>query len=605
MEFESPDVEKDFPGLYASESVKKSSENDFSDENHDKIFRKDLIIGKKKEKKDSKRDRGYATLEGESSHEEDADIRSPCKTKKTKSFKFTTKKSEKREKSKEKETDKKERDRDKREKEKYKNKEKKKVKSGEEIVESVDNYNIFGVSLATAVERNGCLDGVPIPVIVRNCIDCIHNFGLHMDGLYKVMGMKSKVQTLRKMYNAREPVTLGEGDVPVATCLLKMFLRELPEALLTNELSTRFEEAGAIMEVESRERAILLLLEQLPTQNRVLLGWLIVHFDTVTVHEKYNKLNAQSIAMTFSPVLQMSHRLLTAFLCHCKPLFSEITIERYIPPLHPGSSFPEKPEEIVLELRKQEFLLNQIHKELSIGIVSKKNEEQLWEVQRIITQLKRKLRSMQKFNDIDAKIKVTKENLEHLKINSDTANETTAGLTDTKDLSKKKIQKQSTDEGLKEEESVIEDKSTCTLSDETDFGRTTSPEKSLRQNNTIMTKLESNLSSFRTQLEYEELLKLKNLLKSRINQEKVLISELTEKIQSYSNNTPTVPSPDENVNMEKLEKDHNALQNKVKDLTTRIFEERLACIKLKVSVDILTMPERVLMELSNSPKNIS
>lgn len=80
---------------------------------------------------------------------------------------------------------------------------------------------------------------------------------------------------------------------------------------------------------------------------------------------------------------------------------------------------------------------------------------------------KRKLRSMQKFNDIDAKIKVTKENLEHLKINSDTANETTAGLTDTKDLSKKKIQKQSTDEGLKEEESVIEDKSTCTLSDET------------------------------------------------------------------------------------------------------------------------------------------
>lgn len=88
-----------------------------------------------------------------------------------------------------------------------------------------DNYNIFGVSLATAVERNGCLDGVPIPVIVRNCIDCIHNFGLHMDGLYKVMGMKSKVQTLRKMYNAREPVTLGEGDVPVATCLLKMFLR--------------------------------------------------------------------------------------------------------------------------------------------------------------------------------------------------------------------------------------------------------------------------------------------------------------------------------------------------------------------------------------------
>jgi hypothetical protein len=28
MEFESPDVEKDFPGLYASESGKKSNESD-------------------------------------------------------------------------------------------------------------------------------------------------------------------------------------------------------------------------------------------------------------------------------------------------------------------------------------------------------------------------------------------------------------------------------------------------------------------------------------------------------------------------------------------------------------------------------------------------
>lgn len=82
------------------------------------------------------------------------------------------------------------------------------------------------MGLSTAVERNGCLDGVPIPLVVRNCIDCIHNFGLSMDGLYKVLGMKSKVQSLRKMYNAREPVSMGENDVIVATCLLKMFLRQ-------------------------------------------------------------------------------------------------------------------------------------------------------------------------------------------------------------------------------------------------------------------------------------------------------------------------------------------------------------------------------------------
>lgn len=51
-------------------------------------------------------------------------------------------------------------------------------------------------------------------------------------------------------------------------------------------------------------------------------------------------------------------------------------------------NLPDNPEEITKELRKQESLLTQIHSEMNAGFVSKKREEQLWEVQRIITQLK-------------------------------------------------------------------------------------------------------------------------------------------------------------------------------------------------------------------------
>ncbi|KAG6462374.1 hypothetical protein O3G_MSEX013218 [Manduca sexta] len=103
MDFESPDVEKDFPGLYASESGRKSNESDFSDGGeHEKPSKKDLL-GRRKDKKESKKDRGYAALEGESSPEEDTDTKSPSKSKKTKSFKFPTKSKEKREKSRDKE----------------------------------------------------------------------------------------------------------------------------------------------------------------------------------------------------------------------------------------------------------------------------------------------------------------------------------------------------------------------------------------------------------------------------------------------------------------------------------------------------------------------
>lgn len=66
-----------------------------------------------------------------------------------------------------------------------------------------------------------------------------------------------------------------------------------------------------------------------------------------------------------------------------------VCLHRYVPPITATSpNLPETSDEICEELRKQESLLNQIHAEMNAGFVTKKREEQLWEVQRIITQLK-------------------------------------------------------------------------------------------------------------------------------------------------------------------------------------------------------------------------
>lgn len=46
-----------------------------SDDGHEKLSKKDLLIGKRKDKKDTKKDLRYATLEGESSPEEDSDVK--------------------------------------------------------------------------------------------------------------------------------------------------------------------------------------------------------------------------------------------------------------------------------------------------------------------------------------------------------------------------------------------------------------------------------------------------------------------------------------------------------------------------------------------------
>ena len=65
-------------------------------------------------------------------------------------------------------------------------------------------------------------------------------------------------------------------------CLL--LHRELPDPLLTTELIARFEEAGAIKEVAARESELRSLITQLPSCNRQLLAWLMLHFENITAH---------------------------------------------------------------------------------------------------------------------------------------------------------------------------------------------------------------------------------------------------------------------------------------------------------------------------------
>ncbi|XP_041982775.1 ralA-binding protein 1 isoform X2 [Aricia agestis] len=493
MDFESPDVEKDFPGLYASEAGRKSNESDFSDGGeHEKPSKKGLL-GQRKDKKE-KKDRGYAALEGESSPEEDTDT-NPSKSKKTKSFKFPTKSKEKREKSRDKEkvleeavkqkelTEKekkkekereKEREKEKKEKEKreklrekdkekeekakfkleskeklkddkkdktkekdkekVKEKDKEKVKEKEkEKVKEKDKEKvkekdkdkkekkltkvpstvtsgvpfeeiftlgvalpIFGVPLHQSVERSRCHDDAGLPLIVRDSIDFLQANGLKSNQIYRTEPDKIKLQQLRKLYMDRSPAFPYHWDVPVAWTILKNFISELPDSILTCELQAQFEQATAMSE-QARDAAVPALLGKLPAPNLSLLAWLMRHFEAVVANEQYNHVNINTIATAMGSALNMSLNLLTYFVTKADKLFPDVKLTKYVPPLPSiPADFPETAAELSAELRKQESLLSQIHAEMHAGFTSPASDHRLWEAQRIVTQLKRKLRTLQK-----------------------------------------------------------------------------------------------------------------------------------------------------------------------------------------------------------------
>lgn len=99
-------------------------------------------------------------------------------------------------------------------------------------------------------------------------------------------------------------------------------------------------------------------------------------------------MSIQNLSAALNHTFHISSRLLQNLLHHCQTLFQNTVIFKYIPPLLSGAQLPDKPVLMEIELKKQESLLNTIHKEMNIGCISKEREELLWEVQRIITQLK-------------------------------------------------------------------------------------------------------------------------------------------------------------------------------------------------------------------------
>ncbi|KAM3956472.1 ral interacting protein [Aphomia sociella] len=682
MDFESPDVEKDFPGLYASETGRKSNESDFSDGgDHEKPSKKDLL-GRRKDKKE-KKDRGYAALEGESSPEEDTDTKSPSKSKKTKSFKFPTKSKEKREKSrdkekvledaakhkehnekekkKEKEREKerekekkekekkekekrekmKEKDKEKEEKAKFKleskeklkdekkektkdkDKEKVKEKDKEKVKEKDKDKKdkkltkvpstvtsgvpfeeiftlgvalpIFGVPLHQSVERSRCHDDTGLPLVVRESIDFLQAHGIKSNQIYRAEPDKIKLQQLRKLFTDRGPTFPYHWDVPVACTMLKSFISELPESILTQELHGQFEQATAMAEPQ-RETTIMSLIAKLPACNHSLVGWLMRHFESVVANEQVNHVNIQTISTVMGPALNMSLNLLTYFITKAEKLFPNVHLTKYVPPLPViPADFPQSANEISAELHKQESLLNQIHAEMHAGFTTQARDQQLWEAQRIVTQLKRKLRTVQKSvepNSLPPQPSIDEKTEDELTRRNSQPSETIAQ----EEIKTHSIKTPSIDAfpEIKESSQLPDPKFDAEFEDNFDFKvENEIPKEDPQPSEPVNDKpklTEKEVKLLRLQLENAEYLQLKSLLQAKINSEQFEIVKLRSQEKVALKNKQDVKENKENHTPEdqelrqRLIKENALLEQKRLSLINQIFQERVACVQLKIEL---------------------
>ncbi|XP_073850612.1 rho GTPase-activating protein 26 isoform X29 [Macaca fascicularis] len=119
--------------------------------------------------------------------------------------------------------------------------------------------------------------------IIRKCIHAVETRGINEQGLYRIVGVNSRVQKLLsvlmdpKTASETETDICAEWEIKTITSALKTYLRMLPGPLMMYQFQRSFIKAAKLENQESRVSEIHSLVHRLPEKNRQMLQLLMNH----------------------------------------------------------------------------------------------------------------------------------------------------------------------------------------------------------------------------------------------------------------------------------------------------------------------------------------
>lgn len=158
----------------------------------------------------------------------------------------------------------------------------------------------FGTSLTEHLESTNR----EISHILELCICCLIENGLYEEGLLRVGCASTKLRRMKHALEAqyvKTPLPVEYQDPHVIGSILKLYLRELPEPLLTYKYYTDFISATECGSEAERKAAIKATLAKLPASNYANLRYLTRFLWLVTQNVDQNKMSSQNVAIVMSP----------------------------------------------------------------------------------------------------------------------------------------------------------------------------------------------------------------------------------------------------------------------------------------------------------------
>ncbi|KAM6933455.1 rho GTPase-activating protein 35 [Xenentodon cancila] len=160
--------------------------------------------------------------------------------------------------------------------------------------------NYFGMPLTTVVTPER-----PIPVFIEKCIRFIETTGISTEGIYRVSGNKSEMESLQRQFDQDHNLDLVEKDFSINTVAgaMKAFFSELPDPLVPYSMQAELVEAFKINDREQRLQTMKDVLRRFPRENYEVFKYVIGHLNKVSQSSKFNLMTSENLSICFWPTL--------------------------------------------------------------------------------------------------------------------------------------------------------------------------------------------------------------------------------------------------------------------------------------------------------------
>ncbi|XP_028282689.1 unconventional myosin-IXb isoform X2 [Parambassis ranga] len=160
----------------------------------------------------------------------------------------------------------------------------------------------FGVQVCVLTSKAN-----PVPKVVELLLMHVELNGLYTEGIYRKSGSTCRARELHQVLETDpEKVCLDNYPIHTITGLVKRWLRELPDPLMTFSLYNDFLHAVELPEKAERLRAVYQKIDELPPANYNTLERLIYHLVRVAKEEEQNKMSPGALAIVFAPCILRS-----------------------------------------------------------------------------------------------------------------------------------------------------------------------------------------------------------------------------------------------------------------------------------------------------------